>query len=65
MGRRCWMRSFAMNLSAYQVLGQPHPIDIAVQQFFVTALCPGSATAEAQPMPLPLPDISALNQLRG
>jgi D-alanyl-D-alanine carboxypeptidase len=56
--------SFAMNLSHYQVPGQPHPIDIAVQQFFVTALCPGSTAAEVQPAPLPLPDISALDQLR-
>jgi hypothetical protein len=40
----CRQSSFAMNLSHYQVPGQPHPIDIAVQRVFVTVLCPGSAT---------------------
>ena len=57
--------SFAMNLSHYQVPGEPHPIDLAWMQFFVTALCPGSTPAGASPMTLPTPDISTLTQLRG
>jgi D-alanyl-D-alanine carboxypeptidase len=55
--------SFATNFSHYQlVAGLPHPIDLAVRNLYLTALCPGGSTAKAaSPLPTQLPGALKLN----
>jgi hypothetical protein len=49
------------NFSGCQVPDEPHPIDVAWQEFFVAALCPG-ASAQTHPAPFPTPGITASGQ---
>ncbi|MDG4828736.1 serine hydrolase [Solwaraspora sp. WMMD1047] len=54
--------STALNYSHYQLFsGEPHPIDVAWQNFLFTGACAASASASrSTPAPLRLPAISAL-----